>query len=242
MKVDALFRATADIDLPGGTRGMVRALSDGEREERRRYALLRSLEVQRELGDETSDRHKMDIAPLADTDSPNALASIILEVRQADLQSEAITLYQDQYIPFPEKATDAEQRATLEERERTEAETQKQRREHVRQRAAEIYKKLLALPIEKLRAAACKAAVDVYARREMLRAATRFTVWAGAFIYEDQEALANPKRLFESPEQVMEAPPDVINRLLVEVDRVDGVDVWEIQKNSLTGSGTASSA
>jgi len=242
MKVDALFRATEDFDLPGGQKGMVRALSDSERTHRQRYALLKSLEVERELRDETSDAYKLDIAPLARTESPEALIALVLETKRLGLRREALALYPDRYIPFPEDASDIEEREVLEQRRETEAQIHKRRNDLVEKRLAEIHQKWEDQPIEALRQAAMTSCVDVYAREELFRAAEIYTVWAGTFVYEDQENSTNPKRLFKSPESVSEVPTDAIQHLLVKVSAIDSVDVWELQKNSLTGSGMASSA
>lgn len=229
MRLDALFRATKAIDLPGGQKGMVRALSDAEQKERQYYALQKSYEAEKEIRKSGSIAHQAVLAPVMAVDEPSTLIPVILEARRLDVEREALILFPHRFIPLPDGPDDVKQREVLEQRETSEAETFDKRKAHTEQRMAEIQSKMEAAPPDDLRQMTESLAVTVEARRIMIRAIRCYTVYAGVLIHDEKDKL---KRLFQSPEQVSDVPAMVINRLFDEVEAVNSVDPWDIEKNA----------
>lgn len=237
MRLDALFRATAEIDLPGGQKGLVRALSDVEEQERHRYALLKSNEVEKELRDKTSLEYQIAIAPLEEIENPQPLIAVILEARRLDIEREARLLFDYQFIPMPDESDDKEERDVLRQREEADANTRQQRLDHIKARLTEVREKMEAQSMDTLRQMAINLAVLVRARRVMLQALRWYSVYTAVFRQSENGEL---ERLFQSADEVSQTPTLVIDRLFEEVSQVNTVDPWEVSKNALTDSGGAS--
>lgn len=229
MRYDRLFRAEEDIVLPGQGKGVVRALSDADIKERRRYSLLMSLEAEKELRDETSRWHQAYIEPLGTVSSPESLIVRVLGVKRLDITEEAMVLNPFEFIALPDKPDDDAERNILAQRKEQEEKVRSQRRSHVGQRMEDLRLKLEALPIELLRKEAIGAAINAATRAEMVDAVRWYSVYAGIFT---QNADGTLERLFESPEEVRHVPGLVIDRLFLRVSAVSNADPWEIQKNA----------
>lgn len=226
--LDDLFRAIKEIELPGGLKGQVRALSDAEIKERRRYSLLQELEVAKELEDETSDAYRLEIAPLAAIDIRGPLVSTVLAVRRIEIQAEADLLYPNIFIPIPDDADDVAEREVLKRRGETEAQTREHRAEHIKQRLQTAREKLEGLEMKTLRKMAQQLAITVAARSAFLDGIRWYTVYAGVYAHRDGQL----ERLCQSPDAVRDIPARVIDRLHREVEEVNTVDPWEIAKNA----------
>ena len=225
--LDNLFRAVKDIELPGGLKGQVQALSDAEKKERRRYALLCELDAAKELRDETSDAYRISVAPLAEVEDKDPLVSTILQVRRVELQQESQQLFPQLIIPIPDEADDVTEIAVIERRKETEAKTAEQRQNHIEVRMTQIREKLESQDIELLRKMARGLAVTVTSRRVMIDAICWYTVYAGVYVFRNGDR----ERLYQSPDIVQNSPESVIDRLYREVEEVNNVDPWEIVKN-----------
>lgn len=230
IRLDELFRAYQEIDLPDGRKGMVRALTDVEQQERRRWAILQGLKVERELRNKKSTRYQEQIAPLAKEETPT-LVNIILQVRRLEVEEEAYMMYPNVMVPIPDNANVDDEAEVLDIRQQREAETAKNRTTHIAQRMTEIRKKLEADTRRALVNGSQAAAVKVGGAAIRITAMRWYTVFAGSYVYENQKELADPKRLFESPEQVMQLSRSVIDRLVEKVEEVNQFDVWALQKN-----------
>lgn len=237
MRYDRLFRAEEDIDLPGEEKGVARALSDADIKERRRYALLISLEAEQELRDETSRWHRAYVKPLGTIDSAEPLVVRVLAVRRFDITEEAQLLFPYQFVALPDKPDDVVERNILAQRMEQEQKVRERRHLHVEQRMEELRQKLIALPIETLRKEAVGAAISAATRAEMIDAVRWYTVYAGIYAANTDGDL---ERLFQSPSEVRGVPTSVIDHLFQKVSVVNNVDPWEIQKNASTDFGTVS--
>lgn len=236
IRLDSLFRAVKDIDLPEGKKGQARALADAEIKERRRYALIKSQEVTKELRDETSDMYQLYMLPLATTRDRDLLLDTVLQVRRIEFLQDALEFYPNVLLPIPDDASDVEERGVLEQRVLQEAAIQKQRDDYIAKRVADIRKKTKALNVRQLRKMAQGLAGVVAERATMIDAMRWYTVYAGISEFKDGQL----ERLFDSPGAASMSPEGVVDRLWLEVDEVNSVDPWEIAKNVSTDSGTAS--
>ena len=111
--LDDLFRATKEIELPKGLRGQVRALSDGEIKERRRYAILHSQRATEDIEDESSDVYRLTIAPLMKGKQKAPLLDVIMQVRQIGLLRDAIMFHPSVLIPMPDEVMPDQEREIL---------------------------------------------------------------------------------------------------------------------------------
>lgn len=236
IRLDSLFRAVKDVDLPGGLKGEARALTDAEVKERRRYALIKSQEVTKELRDETSDMYRLYILPLATTRDRALLLDTVLQVRRVEALQDAIAFHPNTLLPMPNNASDIEERGVLEQRALQETEVQRQRDAYIAKRIADIRKKSKSLNVRQLRKMAQELAGVVAERAAMIDAMRWYAVYASISVFKNGQL----ERLFESPDAVSMSPEPVVDRLFSEVNQVNGVDPWEIAKNALTDSGTAS--
>lgn len=230
IRLDDLFRATQDIDLPEGQKGMARALTDAEAKERRRFALVKSQEVVEELKDPTSLRHRLSVAPLEKVkdDEADSLIKVILEARRYDSQRDAVTLFPLPFIPIADDADDVTEREVLQQREESEKVVREQRAEYVKQRITTLREKYQETPMETLRVVTRQLAITVEARRTMVDAFRWYTIYASVFIYNNGKA----ERLFQSPDQVANVPSSIVDRLYKKAEAVDNVDPWDIVKNA----------
>ena len=227
IRLDDLFRATKDIPLPKGLKGQVRTLSDGEMKERRRYALLHSQEVVSGLEDETSDSYRLYVAPLATTRNRELLTDVVMQIRRAEAMRDAFVFYPNELIPMPDDATDIDEREVLDQRKIQEDKLAVNRAKFVDKRLATIRKKHKALNVRQLRALAQRLAVVVAERSATIDAMRWYTVYAAVFVHKDGAL----ERLYQDPDTVRKSPQQVVDRLYLEVEEVNGVDPWEIAKN-----------
>lgn len=228
IQLDDLFRAIREIELPKGLRGQVRALSDGEVKERRRYAILHSQEATKDIQDESSDAYRLTIAPLKSEKQKSPLIEVLMQVRRIDFVRDAIMFVPNVMIPLPDDATDVQEREILAQREVQDQEVQDKRAAYVAKRLTEVRKKYTKLSVNKLRQMASQAVVAVYEQAAAIDAMRWYTVYAGVHVYRGEEL----KRLYPSPEAASKSPEAVIDRLSDEVEIVNAVDPWEVAKNA----------
>lgn len=227
IRLDDLFRAVKDVDLPKGLKGQVRALSDGEMKERRRYALLHSQEVVTGLEDKTSDSYRLYVAPLATTKNRELLTDAVLQIRRVEALRDAFVLYPNVLIPMSDNVTDIEEREVLEQRKTQEEDLVKKRVAFQDKRVATISEKLKSLNLKQLRAMAQGLAVITAERAATIDAMRWYTVYAAVSVYDN----GTLERLYQDPDTVRESPQQVVDRLYLEVEEVNTVDPWEIAKN-----------
>lgn len=227
IRLDDLFRAVKDIDLPKGLKGQVRALSDGEMKERRRYALLYSQEVVTGLEDKTSDSYRLYVAPLATTKNRELLTDAVVQIRRVEALRDAFVLYPNVLIPMPDNVTDIEEREILDQRKAQEEELVDKRVAFQDKRVATISEKLKSLNLKQLRAMAQGLAVITAERAATIDAMRWYTVYAAVSVYDN----GTLERLYQDPDTVRESPQQVVDRLYLEVEEVNTVDPWEIAKN-----------
>lgn len=228
IQLDDLFRATKEIELPKGLRGQVRALSDGEVKERRRYAILHSLKATREIEDESSEAHRLTIAPLKSEKQKAPLIDVVMQVRRVEFIRDAIAFISNVMIPLPDDATDVQEREILAQREVQDQKVRDKRTAHVAKRLTDVRKKYTKLTVNKLRQMAQQAIVSVYEQAASIDAVRWYTVYAGVFVHRGDKL----ERLYPSPEAASKSPEAVVDRLFNEVEDVNAVDPWEVAKNA----------
>ena len=228
IQLDDLFCAIKEIELPKGLRGQVRALSDGEIKERRRYAILHSLEATREIQDESSDAYRLTIAPLKQERQKDTLIEVVIQVRRIEAMRDAILFIQNEMVPMPDDATDVQEREVLLQRETQEQGVRDAREAFVAKRLTDLRTKYKRLTVNQLRRMAESAVVGVYEQAASIDAVRWYTVYAGVYVHKDDTV----KRLYQSPEAASRSPEVVVMRLFNEVEEINAVDPWEIAKNA----------
>ena len=225
--LDDLFRATKGIELPQGLRGQVRALSDGEIKERRRYAILYGQKAIEDIEDESSDAYRLTIAPLMKEKQKAPLLDVIMQVRSLELLRDASAFHPHVMIPMPDEVTDDQEREILAQRATQEQELKETRTKFVASRMKAVRQKHSRLTVNKLRQMAKTAVVAVYEQAAGIDAMQWYTVYAGVSVWRDDTW----QRLYQSPDAVRDSPEVVVMRLFSQVGDVNVIDPWEIAKN-----------
>ena len=220
MDIDRMLRAYTQVgDVT------VRALSDLDVRERDRVALEASREEADELRDEQSEKYKELIAPMLDMDDGEMRAAIVaFQGRQYWRDIEAELQYE--YIPFPDDATLEERQEVLRRREVHEEEIRGQRATVIAKRIATFDEKVQIWTTEVL-------------QREMQRraiAAHSMAKYADVWNYATLvlACFEDGKPLFRTWEDVPKMSSRAVEGLFTAYREVDSVDVWELEKNSLT--------
>ena len=162
ISLDDLFCASKEIALPRGLRGQVRALSDGQVKERRRYAILHSLRATKEIGDESSEVYRLTIAPLKNEKQKATLVNVLMQVRQVEFLRDAMQFIPNVMIPLPDEVTDVQEREILAQRIEQDSAVQDARAALVAKRMVGVRKKYTKLTLNRLRAMAQQAVVAIY--------------------------------------------------------------------------------
>ena len=220
MDIDRMLRAYTQVgDVT------VRALSDLDVRERDRIALEASREEADELRDEESKKYKELIAPMLDMDDSEMKAAIVaFQGRQywRDIENE---LPYD-YIPFPDDATLEERQEVLRKREAHEKQVRGDRATVIAKRIATLDEKVQAWTTEVLQREMQRRAVAAHSMAKYA------DVWNYATLV--LACFKDGKPLFKAWGDVPEMSSRAVEDLFTAYREVDLVDVWELEKNSLT--------
>ncbi len=222
MDIDRMLRAYTQVGD-----ATVRALSDLDVRERDRIALEASREEADELRDEESEKYKELIAPMLDMSDDEMKDTIVaFQGRQYWRDIEAELQYE--YIPFPDDATLEERQEVLRKREVHEEEVRRERATVIAKRIVTFDEKVQTWTTEVL-------------QREMQRraiAAHSMAKYADVWNYATLvlACFRGGKPLFKKWEDVPEMSARAVEGLFTAYREVDSVDVWELEKNSSTGS------
>jgi hypothetical protein len=217
--LDRLFRAKQDVVLPDGRTVQVRALSDAERKQRSTASLRASIRSDELLSKEDSDEYAIYIKPLEQA-SREELENIIVDWQTADIVRAAYEEFKYEFIPFPDDASDEEQKDVLLKRAESEKAVDDKRQDYIVKQTLAFREKVQSwTDVSKEAKARKRFLVSVNARYE---ADVYMSVYLGSEV--------NGKRLFQSAEEVSSLQSDVLRKLLEAQREVDSLDVWELTK------------
>lgn len=223
--LDKLFRAFKPVELPNGETVIVRALSDAERKTKQMATLRAAIRLDQRLDDPESDEYLVYITPVAQLPREE-LEEIVVEWQKNDLARAAFEQYKNEYLPFPDDATDEEMKDVLGKRKESEAATEQARKDYVKREAKVFAKKVQGWTDEVLLKEA------VRRKKFAVSIGERFSedVYQTIFLGTEKDG----HRYFSSMDEVRSMHTDVLNRLLESQREVDSLDIWELTK---TGDG-----
>lgn len=219
--LDRLFRPTKVISFLGANI-TVRALSDPERTERYRLAMLARAELNRKLDDPNSEEYAIHIRNAAyASDDEMRSAVMIFRMREAERRIEKDNPYR--YIPFPDNASPDESVRILNERQDMVSSVDKKRSELLTEALKSIEESLSTKSREQLDIEYIKAI------RERLLTS----------VFGD-ETVAQTIRLSTnghfSREDALNLHPAMRDKLWLEIAEVDNIDPLALSGLALTGS------
>lgn len=228
ISMDDLFQVRQETEI-GGKKVSVRALSDLERQLASRKALEESARKEKELKTDGSPDNLAAIATI-EWGTDETLKDSLAIYKQSDAWREAIKEIQPNFIPFPDKATDEEQREVLIARE-----AELKRAHEARQAYAEKYIEKYKKDVAKLTREKMIAEV----RKQTIRLATDLTYNES---YELECLLVSVERMkdgvyvsyFRNKDEVRKVPDAVRSKLLVTLREVNDVDPLSWSGQSLT--------
>ena len=219
--LDSLFRATQSVELPDGIVVQVRALGDAERRSRITASLRASIRLDERLEDTDSDEYMVYLVPLKKS-SREDLLDIIQTWKENEASRTITDEIPDEYLPFPDKASEEEMKEVLRKRETSEKSIAKRREDYVKKQG------------KLLRKMAEKWDEDELLREAMARKRTLLslneTVNENAYQSVFMATEKDGKRYFEKIEDVRGLNSDVLVRLYVAQQEVDSLDMWELTK------------
>lgn len=222
MEVDRFLRVSTKVgDIT------VRALSDLDVRERDRVAMEVSREEADVLRDESSEQYKELIAPLGEMTKEEMRAALVaLQSRQFGREVDAELPFD--HIPFPDDATLKERHEVLRQREEHEEKVRRERLKVVANRIAKYENKIQSWEAGVLRNTLLERAAMSYALAKYAEIYQYMTLVLSCFE-------ANGKRQFRSWKDVPKTSSKALERLFEAYRKVDSVDPWTLEKNSLTG-------
>jgi len=224
--VDRLFRVSKDIELLGH-KLKVRALSDLEMQLRHREAMRASVVVERALRDPDSTESLVNLAPLEQS-APDDLKSILVIYHQRETQIKAAREIPLDYLPFPDEATEEEQREVLARRETHAKLIQDKRKASVEQEVESYRKSLEDKSVEWLLAQAKGKTIMANASASFAEEFALHTIYT---TLETPEG----KRYFDSLDEVRLVPASVRNLILTTFSEVNDLDPLRLNGQSATG-------
>lgn len=228
--LDRFFRVQSDFALPKKGTIYLRSLSDDEMGMRQKAAVLAARNKRLELRDESSAAF-IELVDVIQYAVDEELVDTIVSLSEPQFQREALEAYPRRHIPYPDDAELEEQMDTDEKRDQHWEEIFKQRKEHVEKRSEKHRTEVEEWPREK-RVSKCQ---NLQISNEAM----------AAYIQEENAQLillgsfSNKKRTkpyFSSVADVRELSPKVKEPLLIELRRLNEVDIFAVQGFSSTAS------
>ena len=220
MELDRMLRAYTKVgDIT------VRALSDLDVRERDRIALEASREEADMLRDEESEGHQKLIAPMLDMTEDEMRATVVAFQGRQYLRDIEVELPYE-YIPFPDEATLEERQEVLRKRDAHEEKVREERAAVVAKKVAAFDGKVQNWTAEVLQGEVQRRAIAAHALAKYADVYQYATLALACFRDGDP--------LFEKWEDVPQMSSKAVEGLFTAYREVDSVDVWELEKNSLT--------
>ena len=227
IRLDDFMRVSTDIDLPDGSKAILRVLSDIELNARRNYALAESVRITEQLKNPESELYGLKIKPVEDF-TLDSLLGIVSEDRVQELIREAKDFYRVDFKPEPERPSDKELVENRVEQAKHEKEVAEAQAKHVLTGLTAYRKKFNELPRETQIKEVQSRAVWVYAASSAQDAEVYYTLWCA--VERDGE------KVWESPEEVMKLDRRVITKLYQQYKELDAIDPWAITKSISKGT------
>ena len=213
--VDRLFRVSKELELPGGVKVKVRALSDMELQLRNREALRARYVAEKRLKDKDSTEYQITLLPLEDADADGYRATL-LAYRRSEVGAEAERELPFVYVPFPDNASESEQTDVLAKREESEKEIRQRRAEWAEARVKDYVKLVTEMDEETLKKQCFRKTAEFFGRTEFTN---RFVTMTAYIATETLEGA----HYFASAEEVGSVPTVVLDRILQAVSEVNDI-------------------
>jgi len=228
--LDRYFRVKAEVKMPDGSVAYIRSLSDDEMSVRRKAATVASRNRRMSLRDESSSAF-LDFVQPVENAPDDELVETIVALSQQEFQQQAADRFPRRHIPYPDDADLEEQHEVDSKREEHWEEIFKARMDYVKERS-ESYREQVQNWTREQRVTKCKDLVAAnHSLVAFLEEQADQLIFLGCFSDEKRK-----KRYFTSVEDVRQLHPGVKRRLASEIQRINELDVFELEGFSSTAS------
>jgi hypothetical protein len=218
LTLDDLFRVTKEVAV-GAKKITVHALSDPERNERYKQAVVFRAQLLKKLRDQESPEHEMCFAEIPTLEVQK---NVIVSSRTKFMWREANDKYVPEYIPEPDKATAAESAEVILKREKEVKKTDAQKLKYVEKSITDLKTELDKMAEPELKARFVQAG-------EELTLASAFNQE-----FDDQTVYLSTGNYFGTIENVRLLPAQVKVKLLSSIREVDEIDPLSLSGPSAT--------
>jgi len=220
--LDRLYRASQIVELPGGTKVKVRALSDAERQQSELDSLAAAMRFDKRIKNFDSEEYACYIYPLENGER-DTLIEILCIWARGTAQVEAGRQIKDEFITIPDNASLEERMDVEKQREASEAAAKKQREEYIENGVKAAREKYSKLEDDKIRNEAKARRMQYLTASETLAERMCRAVFYGVEKVEGG-------RFFESYEDVKQLDSTALAFLYGKQQEVDSLDPWAVIK------------
>lgn len=221
--LDKLFRSTIDAELPGGEKVRVHAMTGPQRRFRSQSAMATSSRIEARMKDKESEEYASHILPLAIAPR-ESLNEALAHYARADAARKAGADIEPEYVPFPDEASEEEQRAVLLAREAEDERVDKARLELVQRIVAAAQGEIAAMTDDDARLAVQKKTVEYTTSAAYAEELVSWTI-ANCVTTPD----GKPRFTIDEARGLSD---EVKSGLFVEFLEVDGVDPLDLSGQS----------